>query len=93
MYAYHNTLYASGQPLAQYESQASKQDTKVLEFLAHNRESSFTAEQIQSLVLPDAPLTSARRSLSNIYKAGWIFKVDQIDGQYGRPITVWQYNK
>ena len=88
---YHNTLYASGAKLAEYEAQASKQDALVLEFMAHNRQYNFTAEQISKLVMPNAPLTSARRALSNLFNAGRVKKVDQIDGQYNRPIIVWQY--
>jgi len=89
---YHNTLYAAGKPLAKYEAQASKQDSQVLEFMAYNRQLSFTAEQIADLVLVNAPLTSARRALSNLFKEARVSKVDQIDGMYGRPVTVWRYN-
>jgi len=88
---YHNTTYTHGTKLVEYEVQASKQDTQVLEFLAHNRHLSFTAENIADIVLTNAPLTSARRALSNLYKKGRVIKVDQVDGMYGRPVTVWKY--
>jgi len=90
--SYHNTTYATGKALAEYEMQASKQDTQVLEFMAYNRHLSFTAEHIADLVLPNAPITSSRRALSNLFARGRVSKIDQIDGEYGRPITVWGYN-
>jgi len=88
---YHNTTYTGSQRLAEYEAQASKQDTLVLEFMAHNRHLSFTAENIADHVLPTAPITSSRRALSNLYARGRVRKIDQIDGMYGRPVTVWGY--
>jgi len=88
---YHNTLYIKGLRLKAYQSFASKQDSKVLEFMAYNRNFSFTAEQIKDMVLQNAPLTSARRALSNLYHKDRVIKVDQVDGQYGRPIFTWQY--
>jgi len=91
MFHYHNTLYADGKQLAEYETKASKQDTAVLEFMLHNRQYGFTAEQVWHLVLPGAPLTSARRALSNLHNAGKVEKISQVGGVYGRPITVWQY--
>ena len=91
--SYHNTTYVTGKPLAEYEIHASKQDSQVLEFMAHNRELGFTAEHIADYVLPNAPITSARRALSNLYKEDRVMKVDQIDGEYGRPVTVWQYRR
>ena len=88
---YHQTTYTTGKALAEYEVQASKQDSQVLEFMAHNRRLGFTAEDIADPVLPDAPLTSARRALSNLYNGGRISKVGQADGIYNRPVTIWQY--
>ena len=88
---YHQTTYTTGKALAEYEVQASKQDSQVLEFMAHNRRLGFTAEDISDLVLWNAPLTSARRALSNLYKDGRILKVGEVNGHFGRPITIWQY--
>ena len=90
---YHNTTYATGKQLAEYEVQATKQDSQVLEFMAHNDGYGFTAEHIADYVLPWAPITSARRALTNLYNQDRIIKVGQIDGEYGRPVTVWQYRR
>ena len=91
MKAYHNTLWAEGSVLAGYESKATTQDESVLELLQHHPSHYFTAEQVQRSVMEKAPLTSARRALSNLYRDGKVEKSDnQVNGQFGRPITLWR---
>lgn len=88
---YHNTLWAEGAVLAGYESKAETQDEAVLELLKHNPEYFFTAEQVHKSVMGAAPLTSARRALSNLYRGGCIEKSNNhAQGKYGRPVTLWR---
>lgn len=89
---YHNTTYAEGHVLAGYESKAETQDESVKELLSHNPTYYFTAEQVHKSVMENAPLTSARRALSNLYRDGYIEKSDnRVQGKYGNPITLWRW--
>lgn len=74
-----------------YEGNALRQDGKVLAHFKVNPGKSYTAEDIHRIVLPSAPLTSARRSLSNLTSAGYLLKQvsKKIEGSYGRDICTW----
>lgn len=91
MNSYHNTLYHTGMRLNDYEAKAARQDSQVLAFMRANRDVIFTAEQIHELVMPRAPLTSARRCLSNLKKRGKVEMTDRpVEGQYGHTINTWR---
>jgi response regulator of citrate/malate metabolism len=62
----------------------------VLEFFINNPGLEFTAEDIHHHVLPEAPLTSARRAISNLQKEAKLIAAQQVSGQYGRPIYAWK---
>jgi len=88
---YHNTLWAEGAVLAGYESKAETQDEAVLELLKRHPKHFFTAEQVHKSVMGTAPLTSARRALSNLYRDGYVEKANKhAQGKYGRPVTLWR---
>ncbi len=89
-HAYHNTLAAGGVKLRSYVAQAETQDAKVLEFMRHNARVEFSCEDISRHVLPRAPITSARRSLSNLYRDGFIVTTGKISGHYNRPVYLWR---
>lgn len=92
MNSYYNTTNLRGVPLQAYISHATKQDSKVLEFFLHNQHVHVTCEDIHNMVMPEAPITSARRAMSNLQKMGYVEKCDYlVDGQYGKPINTWRF--
>lgn len=91
MKSYHNTTEASTSDLFEYEEKAKSQDEQVLDFMrSFPYLVEITCQDIQFSVLPNAPLTSARRALSNLFKKGLIEKVRKTKGSYGRDIFVWR---
>ena len=88
---YHNTTDLAGRDLSTATSRAGSQDLRVLLFFQHNSKFAFSAEEIQRIVLPDAPLTSARRAVSNLCNLGKVEKVGTTNGQFGRPVYLWKY--
>lgn len=89
---YFNTTHLNGKQLHQYEIAAENQDAKILEFFTRNRYIYASAEDLHRMLMPQAPLTSVRRALSNLFKDEFIKKGDQVDGQYGNPIYTWALN-
>lgn len=92
---YHDTTDAV--QIDEYEEKAAIQDDRVLAFMKRNADICFTAPQVWKQVDPDAisPITSYRRSLTNLTKAGHLRhkkeKHEQRPGIYGRPNTVWYF--
>ncbi len=89
-HAYHNTLDAGGATLSIYKAKAEGQDALVLEFMQHNRRVEFNCEDISRHVLPRAPMTSARRALSNLFRDGYIINTGKVKGHYNRPVYLWR---
>ena len=87
---FHNTVEATGKELSQYRHKASSQDAKVLAWF-RTYEQSATPSKVWKLVFDNrVPLTSVRRSLSNLTASGDLVKTDQQKrGIYGRPEGVW----
>ena len=85
---YHNTTNEFN--LGEYEGKAQSQDDLVLAFISQRPGKTFTCEDIHNMILADAPLTSARRAVSNLHKAGLLEKVGKIKGKYKRPIYLWR---
>ena len=87
---YHNTLAHEGDQLRDYEQKAMTQDDRILNFFDGNR-TGYTPSVVQKHALPNAPLTSVRRSMNTLTKQGKLIKTDeQRMGPYGRPETVWR---
>jgi hypothetical protein len=91
--AYFNSTRLHGRELAGYEIKAKSQNEKTLEFLEHNPDLVVTSEDINRLVMPDAPETSPRRALTWLKVHGYVEKVGKIEGQYGRPIYQWRLRR
>jgi len=90
---YHNSLNHEGETLRSYEQKAMSQDEKILDFFKNTplTRCDWTPSLINSYVLPNAPLTSVRRSMNTLTKQGKLIKTDeQRMGPYGRPETVWR---
>lgn len=95
MKTFFNTTEACGEELQQYTKKASTQDEVVeayyLAFLT-----AASPEQVWLHCYKDTsvPLTSVRRSVSNLEKAGKLMKNNEkVTGIYGRPVNKWIHVK
>ena len=75
--------------LPDYQNKALRQEIRVLGYFQSNPGRWYTAEDISSYVLTDAPITSARRAISRLYKAGKLKRGAKKIGFYKRPIYYW----
>lgn len=91
MYFY-NTTNAQQPELGAYQRKALNQDEAVLHYFRSASGIPITPEDVKCCdKFKDAPITSVRRSFSNLQKRGLIEKTDvQVIGQYGRPIYTWR---
>lgn len=97
---HHNTTNESGQLAIDFERKAKRQEDEILKaFIMTEREFCpsdmlcyLTAEKH---IYPDnLPITSVRRGMSNLTKAGQLIKTDQkVNGSFGRPEYLWKLAK
>lgn len=89
---FYNTTNETGETLKEYRSKAKTQDELILEF--YKRGGFWSPSQVQENVLPNAPLTSVRRSISNLTADGYLLKtIVKVKGIYDRPEYCWRINK
>ena len=88
--SYHNTCGI--EDTRDYEQKALSQDERLLMFFESMPFGElFSPSELHSAVLPDAPLTSTRRALSNLTAAERLVKTDMmVQGEYGRPEGLWR---
>lgn len=90
---YYNTTNLGEATESQFALQANRQETAVLEFFRRNKSEQFSPEDIHVAVLSTAPLTSARRAITNLTKHGHLVRCDErVDGSFGRPVYLWRLN-
>ena len=87
---YHNTQGL--EDTREFEQKALSQDERLLKFFeAMPFGELFSPSEIHKTVLPNAPITSVRRSLTGLTKAGLLIKTSYlVDGPYGRPEGLWK---
>ena len=91
MKSYHNTVGASGELLDQFESKAKSQDVKIMEWFTRRGGHASPNDVLLDVFGCTIPLTSVRRALSNLTKAGLLVKSDyQVMGPYGRLEHLWK---
>lgn len=90
--SFYNTIGASMAQLDLFEAHASTQEARVLEFFRERSHEAFTPFDVQKAVFyANTPITSVRRAITNLTKAGKLFKTsDQKDGNYGTKNHKWQ---
>ena len=90
MNAYHNTQGL--EDTRDYQRKALTQDERLLRFFESMPFGElFSPSELHSAVLPEAPLTSTRRALSNLTATERLVKTDMlVDGPYGRPEGLWK---
>jgi hypothetical protein len=104
MKSYHNTTNETGATLAQSTSKALTQDECVLAYFHNYDNLGATPERVlRHLQIREklsenrwskTPITSCRRSFSNLQKRGLIYKTDlMIMGDWGKEIHVWKLCK
>lgn len=104
MNSYHNSTNIKGADLKQAKSKAIKQDDAVLAYFQNYDGLGATPERIlRSLQITEklsenrwsnTPITSIRRSFSNLQSKGLIRKTDvMIMGDYGRKVHIWKLVK
>jgi hypothetical protein len=87
---YHNTTHTAGAQLDEYEGKADSQDEIILLWFKFSG-GSHTPSEIHSVLFPDVPITSVRRSISNLTAGGYLQKTDhQKLGPYKRPEYQWE---
>jgi len=88
---FYNTTNEKGDQLKTSEQKTKTQDDIVMDFFQANRAHRFTPNNVQALALPDAPLTSVRRSITNMTEDGLLEKTDtKREGRYGMPNYCWR---
>ena len=91
MTSFYNTTVEHGKPLSEYTALALDQERKIMAYLKRNPNKAFTTEDVLFLFPQVTPITSVRRAVCNLKKAGKIVIVDKAMGSYKRPIFVYQY--
>jgi len=89
--SYHNTNQLQGEQLANAERSAKTQEQVIMEYFTANG-GKHTPEQLQRLAgLTRCPITSIRRSISNLTKSGKLIKLNEMaTGDWGKPVHLWQ---
>lgn len=89
--SYYNTTNAVGRDLEKYREAAENQEDVVLAFYQARPEDAFSPDDVQRRVLPEAPLTSVRRAITNLTSRGDLVKTDRkARGRYGRLAYLWR---
>lgn len=91
---YYNTTQETGQDLREFQQKAQTQDSTIATFFELNPGQMFTPWEIQSLAFtpPAPPITSVRRSMNTLTRAGLIEKTRHLKevGEYGRRSFAWR---
>ena len=91
MKTFHNTLNETGDELFYSRAKARSQQERILAFFREHPDEHFTPFEIHEYVLPNAPITSVRRGMTNLQKAGYLAKTDmQVLGYLGKNNHCWR---
>ena len=98
---FYNTNAEKGATLEESQKKAKSQDEMVLEFLRSHEQLGVTPERtlrhfqiMESLNESrwhNTPITSIRRSFSNLKNKGLIYKTgDTVKGDFGKQVAIWR---
>ncbi len=93
---HYNTTHESGDKLQEYRNKAASQESRIASFFELNPGEAWTPWEIQSLVFKTkTPITSVRRSMSDLTKVGILTKTEHLKeaGNYGRRSYAWMLNE
>jgi len=86
---FYNTTNATNPELVEYRNKAFKQDDRIIK-LFEDKPRSWTPSEVLIAAFRHAPITSIRRSMTNLTDQGKLKKTsEQREGLYGRPECVW----
>jgi len=93
--AYFNTTGESGDQLKLFVKNAKHQDERILAFLRKHPNKRYTPEALRIWVFGEdtrVPITSVRRSLTNLKNKNLVVKSDTADGigEYGKKVYTWR---
>jgi hypothetical protein len=98
--SFFNTINLEGPALEKATARAATQEALVAAIFRNNPTRKFSPSQLQKLISAKygrtAPITSWRRSLTNLTDRGTLTKCpksDQVPGPFGLPENVWVYNE
>ena len=87
---FYNTTNETNPDLTEYRNKALNQDERVLELFRARIQASYTPSEVLSAAFDRTPITSVRRSMSNLTDEGRLVKTDgKREGIYGRLEHVW----
>lgn len=88
--SFYNTTGERGQQLLDFDRQARGQERLIFGFFRSRPGQPFSPSQVQTALLPETPLTSIRRAMTNLTKRGFLLKTDRkVIGAYARPEHLW----
>lgn len=87
---FYNTTNETNPELKAYREKAMKQDDVIMLFFETAFNPYYTPSEVWQGTLPNAPLTSIRRSITNLTDDGRLVKTQRKrKGLYGRPEYIW----
>ena len=90
---YYNTNQAVGLMLSIHEINTLKQDELIFAVFRLNPSARFTPSEVDDLIPRAWPLTSTRRGISTLTKAGKLTKTSKLHlGPYGKNEHIWRLN-
>ena len=90
--SHYNTTHEQGELLFVYREKARTQEERILAWYRRNPTRSFSPSQVRLLAFEDPrpEITSVRRAITNLCKAGSLAKTtDKVMGPHGRPEYTW----
>jgi len=91
---FHNTTNLYGTGLKTSINKAKTQDDIILEYLKTNKGVKASPSMVLSRTILKCPMTSIRRSISNLTATGHLVKTEEkVTGIYGKPEYLWKYYK
>ena len=98
---FHNTNAEKGATLKESRKKAKSQDEMVLDYLRSHDQLGATPERVlrhfkimeglNESRWYNTPITSIRRSFSNLKKKGMIYKTGEtIEGDFGKQVAIWK---
>ena len=89
--SYYNTNREEGATLRASKAQARKQQDRVLAFFQAHPGELYSREQVNALIMPEAPYTSAQRAITNLTDDGFLEKTAyMVMGQWGKMVHTWR---
>lgn len=91
--AYHNTLPIHGKALETAEAKAQSLEVMILKYFSDHSSQGFTPPEVQLVFGQQWPLTSVRRSITNLTTKGFLITTgERRPGLFGSDNNVWIYS-